>query len=170
MLVVLMPRTPINPIVPGQVGAFFEPPTEDEQLALSPEIQIKRETSRRAGTVIDHRWAHKIIVGRKSRPIHHGIYDESQRLYQTGGELDKFVFWKMKLVTLSYEAWLQVVEKTDWIEIIDHVRNECWRIPMARARKHAVRYEAGVGRRIGIPIKHWSVYTAKGTCKQEGEA
>jgi hypothetical protein len=62
------------------------------------------------------------------------------------------------------------VEKTDWIEIIDHQRNECWRIPMARARKRAVRYEAGAGRRIGVPIKHWDLVTAKGTYKQKGES
>jgi hypothetical protein len=159
---------PINPIAVGQVGAFFDPPTEDEQLTLSTVPRINRETSRRAGTVIDHRWAHPIISTGKRR-TQHGLYDESQRLYQTGGELDKFVFWKMKLVSLSYDAWTQVVEKVDWIEIIDNVRNECWRIPMARARKHAVRYEAGIGPRVGIPIKHWSIYTAKGTCKQEGQ-
>jgi hypothetical protein len=163
-------RKPINPIAVGQVGAFFDPPTEDEQLTLSTVPRISRETSRRAGTVLDHRWVHPISSMGKKRRTQHGLYDESQRLYQTGGELDKFVFWKMKLVSLSYEAWVQVVEKADWIEIIDNVRNECWRIPMARARKHAVRYEAGIGPRVGIPIKHWSIYTAKGTCKQEGEA
>jgi len=100
-----MPRTPINPIVPGQVGAFFEPPTEDAQLVLGPEIKIKRETSRRAGTVLDHKWVHPILSEGKRRRTKHGLYDESQRLYQTGGELDKFVFWKMKLVSLSYDAW-----------------------------------------------------------------
>jgi hypothetical protein len=161
-------RKPINPIAVGQVGAFFEPPTDDEQLTLSPVIKTKRETSRRAGTVLDHRWTHPVMSTGKGRK-QHGLYDESQRLYQTGGELDKFVFWKMKLVSISYDAWTQVVEKVDWIEIIDNLRNECWRIPMARARKHAVRYEAGLGPRIGIPIKHWDLFTAKGTCKQRGE-
>ena len=161
-------KKPINPIAVGQVGAFFDPPTEDEQLTLSTTPKVSRETSRRAGTVIDHRWSHP-IMGTGKRRTQHGLYDESQRIYQTGGELDKFVFWKMKLVSLSYEAWVQVVEKADWIEIIDNVRNECWRVPMARARKHAVRYEAGIGPRVGIPIKHWSIYTAKGTCKQEGQ-
>jgi hypothetical protein len=165
-VLVLLMKKPINPIAVGQVGAFFETPIDDEQLTMSPAIKTKRETSRRAGTVLDHRWTHKINVGKR----HHGLYDESKRVYQTGGDLDKFVFWKMQLVTLDYQAWIQVVEKTDWIEIIDHQRNECWRIPMARARKRAVRYEAGAGRRIGIPIKHWDLYTAKGTCKQKGES
>jgi hypothetical protein len=164
-----MAKPPINPIAVGQIGAFYEPPTEEEQEPFTPAVPTKREASRRAGTVIDHRWAHKIMGGRKARPNILGLYDESQRLYQTGGELERFVFWKMKLVSLPYEAWVQVVEKADWIEIIDHTRNECWRVPMARARKHAVRYEAGVGPRVGIPIKHWSIWTAKGTCKQEGQ-
>lgn len=161
-------KKPINPIAIGQIGAFFEEP-KDEEFIPSPVAKISRETSQRAGTVLDHRWVHPIMSEGKRRRTQHGLYDESKRLYQTGGELDKFVFWKMQLVSLSWDAWRQVVEKTDWIEIIDNVRNECWRIPMARARKYAVTYEAGIGRRVGIPIKHWSIYTVKGTCKQEGQ-
>lgn len=161
-----MKRKPITEVVPGQVPAFFPIPMDDDLPVLGK--KDKKPGLQRAGTVIDHRWAHS-IMGTGKRRTQQGLYDESQRLYQTGGDLDKFVFWKLKLVSISYEAWVQVVNKVDWIEIIDHARNECWRLPMGRGRKHAVMYDAGIGRRVGVPIKHWDVVTHRGTIRQNGE-
>lgn len=158
------------PLAEGQVGAFFQPEVEDDLPKLGP-VLTKPDASRRAGTVLDHRWTHPISTkGKSGKRVKNGLYDESQRIYQTGGEIDKFVFWKLKVVSVAYDAWTQVSEKVDWIEIIDHRRNECWRVPMARAKKYLVKYEAGVGKRIGVPIRHWDIVSASGTIRQKGEA
>ena len=157
------------PLADGQIGAFFEPTPDEELPALGPEVK-RRDTTQRAGTTLDHRWTRTIMTRGKKAWVRNGLYDESQRIYQTGGEVDKFVYWKLNVVSISYDAWSQVAEKIDWIEIIDHRRNECWRIPMARARKHLVTYEANVGKRIGVPIRHWDIVSAQGTVRQKGEA
>jgi hypothetical protein len=161
-------RKPIADVVPGQTGAFFEPAAEEVE-APPDKPSPKRETSQRAGTVIDHRWMHPIMATANRRK-QHGLYDESQRLYQTGGELEKFVFWKLKVVSIAFDAWMQISDKADWIEVIDNRRNECWRIPMNRAKKHLVQYDAGGGKRVGIAIKHWDIQTARGTYVHRGEA
>jgi len=156
--------------VPGQVPLFYE---ED---ALLPEVPYigpgvdRNEIQTRAGTVLDHRWTHR-VEGRGRRGVRqHGLYDEKQRIYQTGGELSNFIYWKRHLVSIAYEAWSQVWQKVDWIEVIDHEKTECWRISMGKAKKHAVKYDAGIGPRIGIPMELWDVITARGTIRQEGKS
>ena len=148
--------------------AFFE---ED---AVAPEVPYigpgveRHEVQRRAGTPLNHAWTHRIEGhGRKGR-LQHGLYDESQRVYQTGGELSNFVYWKKRWVTIAADAWRQIYQKADWLEVIDHERNECWRISMKKAVKYAFRYDAGLGPRIGIPMERFDVITERGTLKQEG--
>jgi len=154
---------------PGQIPAFFE---ED---AIAPEVPylgpgVERELIQtRAGTILDHRWTSEVkSKGRRGVRVH-GLYDQKQRVYQTGGELSNFIYWKKHLVSISDEAWRQVWEKTDWLEVIDHEKNECWRIAMAKALKHAVRYDAGIGPRVGIPMHLFDVLTSKGTYRVVGE-
>jgi hypothetical protein len=136
-----------------QVPLFFE--EDPEELNKKPE---KTNPDLRAGTTLDHRWCHDIMVGKKQ----HGIYDESHRVYQTGGVLSKFIYWRDHLVTLDARVWRQIIDKSDWIEVIDHERNECWRISATRARKSAKHYDAGIGERVGVPMDQWTVYTADG--------
>ena len=156
-------------VVPGQIPAFFE------NDAIAPEVPYigpgveREEIETRAGTHLDHRWTHRIEGPGRKGIRQHGLYDERQRIYQTGGELSNFVFWKRKLVSISYDAWRQVWQKVDWIECVDHERNECWRISTQRAIKHAIKYNAGLGDRVGVPMKHWDIITARGTYRQEGE-
>ena len=157
------------PLAEGQIGAFFEPAPDEDLPALGPDVK-RRDATQRAGTTLDHRWTHPVMTKGKRSHVKNGLYDESQRIYQTGGEIDKFVYWKLEVASIAHDAWLQVAEKCDWIEIIDHRRNECWRIPMARARKHLVGYEAGMGKRVGIPIRHWDIVSAQGTVRQKGES
>lgn len=116
----------------------------------------------RAGTKLDHRWAEQISIDGKV----HGLYDQSQRVYQTGGVFTKFVYWKEKKVSLDLRVWREIIDKVDWIEIIDHEKNECLRIAGEKARKHASIYNAGIGDRIGIPIEHWTWYDASGRRKK----
>lgn len=157
--------------IPGQVVMFFEdeePEPEPELPYIGPGV-AREEVSGRAGTQLDHKWTAP-IEGRGVRGrIQHGLYDQSKRVYQTGGELSRFIFWKKRLVSFSYDAWKQISMKTDWFEVIDHERNECWRIAGEKARKNAVRYEAGVGERVGIPMDLWDIITARGTIRQEGK-
>ena len=155
-----------NP-VEGQLPAFFE------EGALAPEVPYRgpgvdrKEVVHRAGTALNHNWTHR-IQGRGKKPKLHGMYDESQRVYQTGGELKNFIYWKLHVVSIDEDAWRQVRDKADWLEVIDHERNECWRIARQKFLKHAVRYSAGIGPRVGVPMEFWTVITSRGTIKQEG--
>lgn len=157
-----------NRPVEGQVPAFFE---ED---AIAPEVPYlgpgveREEVQTRAGTQLDHRWTHRVEARGRKGVRQHGLWDEKQRVYQTGGELSNFVYWKNHWVTISIEAWNQIFQKVDWIEIIDHERNECWRISMKKALAYGKRYNAGMGDRIGVPMERWDVITARGVYKQEG--
>lgn len=155
--------------VPGQVPAFFE------EQAIAPEVPYvgpgveRHEIQHRAGTELNHRWTHRIEGHGRKGKRQHGLYDESQRVYQTGGELSNFVYWKRHLVSIADEAWKQVWQRADWIEVIDHERNECWRISTAKAVKHAIRYDAGIGPRVGIPMDRFDIITSRGTLRQEGK-
>lgn len=157
--------------VPGQIPAFFPDEREEKPVVELPYVGPgveREEIVRRAGTLLDHRWTHKVIGQGRRGKIVHGLYDERQRVYQTGGEMSQFIFWKKKLVSLSLEAYRLGTGAADWIEIIDHERNECWRIATGKFRKHAVKYNAGIGDRIGCPMELWDVITARGTLRQEG--
>ena len=156
-------------VAEGQIPAFFE---ED---SIAPEVPYvgpgveRHEVIHRAGTALNHRWCHRIEGhGRKGVKLH-GMLDESQRVYQTGGELSRFVYWKLHLVSLDSDAWNQIRGRCDWIEIIDHERNECWRIAAEKFVKNAVRYSAGIGPRVGAPMRFWDIITTRNTIRQEGE-
>jgi hypothetical protein len=148
-------------VAEGQVPLFYEEEAVVEEEYIGPGVS-REDVDTRAGTQLDHRWTHKIMGHGRRGALVHGLYDESQRIYQTGGELSRFVFWKRRLVTIAEDAWRQVYGKVDWLEVIDHERNECWRISMKRAEKAAVRYDAGLGPRVGIPMDQWSVISADG--------
>jgi len=152
--------------LPGQLPMFWEdPPEEPANLGVKPP---RPPINGRAGTPLDHKHVIEIWSrGRGDRKLH-GLLDESQRVYQSGGELSSFIFWKKNMVTLSREAWSAILDKADWIEMIDHERNECWRILVKKAMKHAVIYDAGIGERIGVPVGFWDVIRGSGTYKRRG--
>jgi len=156
--------------LPGQMPMFYDdPPPEMEEEAYLGTAVPRPPVNGRAGTPLDHK--HTIEVrgqGRRGSLVH-GLFDESQRVYQSGGELSSFVFWRRGLVTVSKEAWIAIVGKADWIEIIDHEHNECWRILMKKALKHAVLYDAGIGERVGVPMELWDVIRGSGTFKKRGK-
>lgn len=154
----------VNP-APGQVGAFFEDEIPETFL---PPGATRPEAQWRAGTVLDHHWTHQITGSGKRGKLVHGLYDESQRVYQTGGEMSHFIFWKRKLVTFNKEAWDQVWQRADWIEVIDHEKNVCWRIATGKATKHAIVYDAGIGQRVGVPMELFDVVRANGSYEQRG--
>jgi len=152
--------------VPGQVGAFFE---EEIPETFLPPGADRTTITYRAGTKLDHKWTHQIEGKGKRGPLVHGLYDESQRLYQTGGELSHFIYWKHRCVSFAKDAWDQIFQRADWIEVIDHERNVCWRIAMGKAIKAAFTYDAGIGKRIGVPMNLWDVIRADGSYEQHGQ-
>jgi hypothetical protein len=137
----------------------------EEQVPDKIEPRARPPTRSRAGTHLDHRWCHNIYVGKRV----HGVLDESQRIYQTGGELSHFIYWKLRLVSFDERTWKQIKDRVDWVEVIDHDRNECWRIAMGKASGELTTYQAGIGIRVGIPMHLWDVYRADGSRKQIGE-
>lgn len=148
---------------------FFSDPTPPpEEVAYVGTSVPRPPINGRAGTPLNHKFVVEVTgAGRRGRMIH-GLYDTSQRVYQSGGELTSFVFWKKGLVTMSKDAWTAIVGKADWIEMIDHEHNECHRILVKKAVKHAVVYEAGIGERIGIPMDLFDVIRGSGTYKRRG--
>ena len=152
-------------VADGQVPLFFPDGAEQPRVEVpyvGPGVE-RAEIVHRAGTRLDHRWTHKIEgTARRGRHKVLGLYDESQRVFQTGGEMSAFIYWKLGLVTLPLETWERIRGVADWIEIIDHERNECWRIAKARFLKHAVKYESGIGPRVGVRRDHWTIIRADG--------
>jgi len=155
-------------IADGQVPLFFEEPPPEVAAPIAGPAAPREETSARAGTVLNHKWCHDIYVMKGRSRRRHGLYDESQRIYQTGGEMSMFIYWKAKLVSIDYDVWLQIAGKVDWIEIIDHEKNECWRISMKKVMKTSTTYDAGIGKRLGVPMEYWHVIRADNTYRIKG--
>lgn len=151
-----------------QMPMFFEETPEPEKPYVAPGV-TREEVAVRAGTTLDHRWTSPVEGHGRKGKLQHGLYDQKQRIFQTGGELSRFVYWKEHLVTFSYDAWKQVAMKTDWFEVVDHERNECWRIAGEKARTNAVIYDAGLGKRVGVHMDLFDVITARGTIREEGK-
>ena len=147
--------------LPGQEPLFF--PIPKQPTVPRPSI------NGRAGTPLDHRHTVEVWSRTNGRKLH-GLYDESQRLYQSGGEQSSFIFWKRHLVTMAKDAWLAIADQADWIEMIDHEHNECWRILVKKAAKNAVVYDAGIGERVGVPMDLWDVITGTGAYRRRGKS
>lgn len=118
--------------------------------------------SERAGTVLDWRAGNceEIAGPDYQRPgclRTHGVLDRRQRVYQSGGELKNFAYWKEDLLTLDAMVWGQIAHNCEWIELIDHELNRCYRIRTTTAIREGRRYDAGIGERWGVPRVFWSV-------------
>jgi hypothetical protein len=121
------------------------------------------DINRRAGTHLDHRFTSTIRANGQD----HGIYDAKQRVFQSGGELSDFVFWKKKSITMSVGTWLATRDAL-LIEFIDHGKNVCYRISRTKAEGHAERYTAGAGSRVAIPLVLWDQINAAGDVISQG--
>jgi hypothetical protein len=159
-------------VTEGQVPLFFPDEGTEKPRVETPYVGPgvdREEIVFRAGTKLDHRWTHK-VEGQARRGKHKvlGLFDESQGVFQTGGEFSAFIYWKLNLVTIPLETWRKIAGVADWIEIVDHEKNECWRIAKAKFIKHAVTYNAGIGERIGVARNHWDVINARDVYVQGG--
>ena len=126
--------------------------------------RVRAETGRRAGTVMGP--TAKPIYGQAKKSLsQHGLLDEEKGVYQCGGELSGFVYWRQRVVSLSMVVWEQLVNLDLTLEFIDHDKNECWRVTSDIAKKYGKGYEAGLGPRFGIPMTCFDVVQADGTVR-----
>lgn len=115
----------------------------------------RKHWTERPGTVIDHRFAEKIYgtVHGKKREI--GLMSQPQDLFQCGGEFNSFVYWKERLVSIPLDVWEQIEGKVQRWELIDHDAEVCWVTDMDVAKREGKVYDAGIGRRFGVPLDHF---------------
>lgn len=120
-------------------------------------------TSQRAGTRLLYEPRGNVIpvLGRTDRGVkEHGYIDRRQRIYQCGGELSNFVYWKDDLMSFAEDVWHQInAGGVDMIEVVDHTRNRVFRLSIQRAREgHWYESEKNsIGRRWGVPFRWWPV-------------
>lgn len=145
--------------VVGPVTAPFQRPDEATQ---------REAVKRRAGTRLKHD-GHNCYqlegTGKGKAKKVHGLIDNRQGVYQTGGELKNFVYWKDRLVSLDVTVWQHVRDHptVKVLEFIDHERNECWVVSADVANAHGKEYNAGIGTRWGIPMDCFDVIAQDGT-------
>lgn len=113
----------------------------------------RKAIKERAGTALDHRFTVPIYSSSTGTRKQHGTVDNSQHLYQCGGELGNFVFWKKRAVTLAADVWRQIEPAVNRLEFIDHDKNVCYWIDADIARAEGYLYNAGIGDRWGIPLE-----------------
>lgn len=89
----------------------------------------------------------------------HGTVDLSQRFYQIGGQFSDFHFRKLDLITMPYEIWEQLqadyAAYLNFLEWYDREENAAYLVAWDDAVKHGRPYSAGIGRRYGVPFRHF---------------
>lgn len=129
--------------------------------ASGPQPAVTKNTpiEDRAGTRLDHRFTRLVSgVRENNKRIDFGTIDTRQRIYQHGGDLSKLVYWKLKVAAFGPEEWRVIKVEADFIELIDHNTNKCYRISVADAKEKGYVYEGKVGRRWGVPLDLFTVY------------
>jgi hypothetical protein len=139
---------------------------------LAPAVPIPSEFSRpptalRAGTRIDHAGGNAIeircrqpLTGRTSLA---GWLDRRQRVFQSGGRLREFCFFKERLHSLPSDVWEELTTRwadaIDVIELVDYEASRVYRVAFTVARDQGRWYQAGIGPRWGVPTALWDVET-----------
>ncbi len=119
--------------------------------------------SQRAGTRLSNYT--QVVLGQmmNGKRKAHGTLDYQNRVYQSGGEASNFVRWSHKAITLDLDAYHSILGLADTIEMVDNVRNECWRCSMTDAKLHSTVYlDPKLGTRLSIPLDYWMRFDAKG--------
>jgi hypothetical protein len=81
----------------------------------------------RAGTHLKRSACEPIYgTGKSHRQI--GTLDNDQRVFQCGGEISNFLYKSRMLISLPWDVWEQVRLRCDWLEIVDHEENVCYRV------------------------------------------
>lgn len=109
----------------------------------------------RAGTHLDHRFVRKFWDRGKDA----GSLDESQRVYQHGGEFNDFVLWKRHAITIPRLVWDDVKNSSDQLEMVDNVKNEVYIIDTPDAQIYGFCYtDPKIGPRFGVDLWFWLAY------------
>ena len=116
----------------------------------------------RAGTRLNHSQSEKVFQRRHGKPVYCGILDRSQRVYQCGGELNKQVYWKRKVMGLGLDEWAQIRDRVDWYEFVELTKNVCYRVSIAVALERGYEYDGEWGRRFGIPLDAFELFDGPG--------
>lgn len=130
-------------------------------------IPSRKPVPERAGTPINHANAEKILGKAAKGKMVHGILDKDTGVYQCGGELKNFVYWKEQLVSIGKDVWDQIANRAKFIEIVDHKKNECYRTNIETAKKYGRIYNAGIGPRYGVPLECFGIARADGTLRKK---
>lgn len=135
-------------------------PTPKAKPASGPQKAVTKNTpvDQRAGTLLDHRFTRLVTGERDGKKISFGTLDSRQRIYQHGGDLSKLVYWKLRVAAFGPEEWRVIKVDADFIELIDHNTNKCYRITVEDAKTKGYVYEGKVGRRWGVPLDLFTVY------------
>lgn len=140
--------------------AAQHPETTEESITQStPRVAVQH----RAGTHLLPN-AYPVVI----RRVHHGMLDRQQRVWQHGGEAKNFVRWSMKAITIDLAVWEIVHDLVDRLEMVDHVRNECYRVGIQDARELGTVYrDPKIGDRYAIPLSAWEILDAQGQLLRE---
>jgi len=121
----------------------------------------------RAGTLLDHRFTIPVEARepKSKRIVQCGWIDQSQFVYQGGGDAKDFIYWKLHLVTFQGDLWVQLTgplaHYLRYVELIDNAGNRVYRIPFYDAVQNGRWYEDKIGVRWGVPIDLWKVYDSQ---------
>jgi hypothetical protein len=146
---------------PNQLSLFPDLTPTQAPVALqatpAPAPEIPNGPVKRAGTAFHDPKSLQPVYGPikgGGRAIH-GHLDRRSRIYQTQGEYRKFSWFIREtntvVLTMAKDVWDKIMGVCSYIEIIDNVKNECYRCDIGKAIKNHVAYDGGFGIRIGIP-------------------
>jgi hypothetical protein len=115
----------------------------------------------RAGTHLKRSACEPIYgTGKSHRQI--GTLDNDQRVFQCGGEISNFLYKSRMLISLPWDVWEQVRLRCDWLEIVDHEENVCYRVHVSVAIQFGTSYDNSLGKRFGLTVGRWACYDHNG--------
>lgn len=131
---------------------------------IPSEFRGRPAGARRAGTRIDHTAGNAIEIQCR-QPLTGlvalaGWLDRRQRVFQSGGRLREFCFFKERLHSLPSDVWEELrtrwADAVDVIELVDYEAGRVYRVAFAVARAEGRWYQAGIGPRWGVPTELWT--------------
>lgn len=117
----------------------------------------------RAGTPLTLDASAKVtitFIDDRKGPTIHGTVDLNNRFYQAGGQFSDFWFRKLDLITMPHQVWVAIAhyaDDIDYLEWYDREEDKAYQVNYLVAAQTGRSYNAGIGRRYGVPRKHFRV-------------
>lgn len=132
-------------------------------MTAAKSLWLRLPIDKRAGTQLDWRAGNcEQVYGPRymqSGMTVHGTLDHRQRVYQSGGEYKNFYYQAKNAITLPLSVWQAVKDKCEWIEMIDHELNHCYRVRTSIAAQTGFEYETDIKERryhrFAVPRNKW---------------